>query len=475
MSDYRGPPAGPGDEPPDAVPRTGPPGEPVAAPVPDPATPSAEPAAAPPVEQSIEPVAEAQAEPVAAPADASPIEPGVEPALEEVLEAAPTEGWGVATAAVQPEAPSLELLAPELLPRVMPVAARTADFAFGSAFAAIPARRLEQAAAAPAPQAEPPPLGPANSASIFTPPAPPLTAAPMVAASVAPASQPTLDVPAPPASTMAPPPRSVWPRRIRRAILILMGLVVGYAVLVLTLIVAYRWIDPPRSALMITTRLSGQPVLYAPVPITSISSYLQRAVITSEDARFCQHQGVDWGALYEAMNESRGGSTITMQTAKNLFLWSSRSYVRKAIEIPVALTIDAFWPKRRILEVYLNIAEWGPGIFGAEAASYYHFDKPASRLTAHEATLLAATLPNPIARDAGEPGRITSVLASRLRGRMANSDAFVRCLGLRSMPRAETPAPARPAAKAPAKQQPAAADQKSWKTTTEPAFNPWQN
>jgi monofunctional biosynthetic peptidoglycan transglycosylase len=271
-------------------------------------------------------------------------------------------------------------------------------------------------------------------------------------------------------------PRARWPSRLRRAALILAALIVGYAALVLVLIVAYRWVDPPRSALMIATHLTGQTVVYGPVPISSISSYLQRAVITSEDARFCQHAGVDWDALYEAMQDSRGGSTITMQTAKNLFLWSSRSYVRKAIEIPVALTIDAFWPKRRILEVYLNIAEWGPGIFGAEAASYYHFDKPASRLTAHEATLLAASLPNPIARDAGEPGRTTAVLASRLRARMVNSDAYVGCLGLRPMPRAapraEPKAAPRPTAKSAPKPAP---EQTPWNTWTKPAFNPFQN
>jgi monofunctional glycosyltransferase len=276
------------------------------------------------------------------------------------------------------------------------------------------------------------------------------------------------------------PQRSPWPGRLRRAALILAGLAVGYAVLVLVLIVAYRWIDPPRSALMLTTRLTGEPVLYAPVPIARISSYLQRAVVTSEDARFCYHRGVDWGALYEAMNEARGGSTITMQTAKNLFLWPSRSYIRKAIEIPVALTIDAFWPKRRILEVYLNIAEWGPGIFGAEAAAHYHFDKPASRLTAHEAALLAASLPNPIARDAGEPGRVTALLASRLRARMAHSDAFVRCLGLRPMPRPEPRASPRAGSKTSQKTAPKSAanpgpEQNTWQTTTDPAVSPWKN
>jgi monofunctional glycosyltransferase len=315
-----------------------------------------------------------------------------------------------------------------------------------------------------------PPTGPATE-PVTEPAVQPLAGPAITPVNEAPPQR--LGVPEP---VTAPPPPAVWRTRVRRAALILAGMVAGYAVLVLVLIVAYRWIDPPQSALMLATRLSGQPVLYAPVPITSISSYLQRAVVASEDARFCQHRGVDWGALYEAMNESRGGSTITMQTAKNLFLWSSRSYIRKAVEIPVALTIDALWPKRRILEVYLNIAEWGPGIFGAEAAAHYHFDKPASRLTAHEAALLAASLPNPIARDAGEPGRITSLLASRLRARMANSDAFVRCLGLRPLPRAEPAAAPKPAARPTAK--PASRpgpEQKPWQTTTEPAFNPWQN
>ncbi len=214
------------------------------------------------------------------------------------------------------------------------------------------------------------------------------------------------------------------------------------------------------------------------MPLSSISTYLLRAVVTSEDARFCRHGGVDWGALAEAMQDSRGGSTITMQTAKNLFLWPSRSYIRKAIEIPVALMIDFAWPKRRILEVYLNIAEWGPGVFGAEAAAQYHFGKPASRLTQHEATLLAASLPNPIAREAGDPGRVTALLASRLRARMANSDAYVGCLGLRPMPRAEPERTPKPASRR--RTQIPRRKLQPWQTKTEPAkpptpFNPWQN
>lgn len=301
-------------------------------------------------------------------------------------------------------------------------------------------------------------------------------AAPAIAAS---SLVPILDVPAPPMPAppvpITTPIRSTWRRWLRRAVLSLIGLATGYAVLVLVLIGVYRTVDPPRSTVMLGLVLTGQSIDYEPVPITSISSYLQRAVITSEDARFCRHGGVDWGALAEAMQDSRGGSTITMQVAKNLFLWPSRSYVRKAIEIPVALMIDFAWPKRRILEVYLNIAEWGPGVFGAEAAAQYHFGKAASRLSLHEATLLAASLPNPIAREAGDPGRVTALLASRLRGRVANSDAYVSCLGLRPMPRAEPELKQKPATatKPASKAEP-------WQTRTEPAkpptpFNPWQN
>jgi len=391
-------------------------------------------------EHPTEPAAETVASPEAEPAIEAAWPPPVPPPLP-VSEEPPTEAF-----APEPEPPTepvAEAPPPLPLPQTIPAPALAAP---------VIVRALR--APEPVPQAEPT-LATVAATEILAPPTPPPPLAPTRS-------------------------HSAWPRRLRRAALILVGLVVGYALLVLTLIVAYRWIDPPRSTLMIANHLTGEPVLYAPVPITSISPNLQRAVVTSEDARFCYHNGVDWAALYEAMNESRGGSTITMQTAKNLFLWPSRSYVRKAIEIPVAMTIDAFWPKRRILEVYLNIAEWGPGIFGAEAAAHYHFDKSASRLTAHEAALLAASLPNPIARDAGEPGRVTEILASRLRARLANSDAFVRCLGLRTPRPAPVPTP-RTEPKAPQKAVPKAATTKTepqippWRTTTDPAFNPWQN
>jgi monofunctional biosynthetic peptidoglycan transglycosylase len=160
-------------------------------------------------------------------------------------------------------------------------------------------------------------------------------------------------------------------------------------------------------------------------------------VISSEDGHFCDHHGVDWGELKEAVESAgdgmaRGGSTISMQVVKNLFLWPSRSYVRKALEIPLAYAIEALWPKRRILEIYLNIAEWGPGIFGAEAAARYHFRKSALLLTPREAALLAVSLPNPFERQAGRPGPGTVRLADNLLLRMRAAQANASCVRARA-------------------------------------------
>ena len=126
----------------------------------------------------------------------------------------------------------------------------------------------------------------------------------------------------------------------------------------------------------------------------------------------------------------RGASTISMQTAKNLFLWDGHSFVRKGLEIPLAYWMDFAWSKRRMIEVYLNIAEWAPGIYGAEAASQFHFKKPASKLNRHEAALLAAVLPNPIKRSAGKPSRGVARIAERIERRMAGIGPYVTCLGL---------------------------------------------
>ena len=195
------------------------------------------------------------------------------------------------------------------------------------------------------------------------------------------ASAPPVALPLPSAEAQ----RSIG-RRLRLALGVALAIVAAFAVAVLALATLYRWVDPPTSTLMLGQRLVGTAISQRWVPLERISPSLSAAVILSEDAQFCRHHGVDWGELKEAIESAgdgmaRGGSTITMQVVKNLFLWPSRSYVRKAVEIPLAYVIEGLWPKRRILEIYLNIAEWGPGVFGAEAAARYHFRKPALLLT----------------------------------------------------------------------------------------------
>ena len=198
------------------------------------------------------------------------------------------------------------------------------------------------------------------------------------------------------------------------------------------LIVVYRYF-PPVSTLMLARWLEGKPVERYYVPLERISNFLRASVIVSEDARFCEHEGVDWSALREVMDRandhgpSRGASTIPMQTVKNLFLWPSRSYIRKALEIPLALLIDLAWSKRRILDVYLNLAEWGDGIFGAEAAARHYFHKSADRLDAREAALLATALPNPRLRNPARPSPRHAGLAARIMARARGAGSLVEC------------------------------------------------
>jgi monofunctional biosynthetic peptidoglycan transglycosylase len=208
-----------------------------------------------------------------------------------------------------------------------------------------------------------------------------------------------------------------------------LALALGFAALILV----YRFL-PPISTLMLARWLEGETVERHYVPLERISGFLRAAVIVSEDAHFCEHNGVDWGALREVLDRpgangpKRGASTIPMQTAKNLFLWPSRSYVRKAIEIPLALLIDLEWPKRRILEVYLNLAEWGKGVFGAEAAARHYFNKSAERLDAREAALLATALPNPGHRNAARPSPRHAGLATRIMARARTAGPLVECV-----------------------------------------------
>lgn len=200
---------------------------------------------------------------------------------------------------------------------------------------------------------------------------------------------------------------------------------------VLTLVYA---LVPPVSTLMLERYARGLWVDRSYVPLSEISPHLIRSVVASEDARFCEHGGVDWQALETqigALGEGekvRGASTLTMQVAKNLFLWSDRSYVRKALEVPLAVMLDAMLTKRRILEIYLNIAEWGEGVFGAEAAASAWFGKPAAALTRTEAARLATALPNPRARNPARPGAGHARLARINRARAAAIDPHLGCL-----------------------------------------------
>jgi monofunctional biosynthetic peptidoglycan transglycosylase len=215
--------------------------------------------------------------------------------------------------------------------------------------------------------------------------------------------------------------------------LIALGLPVAF---VLSLIVAFRFLDPPGSMLMAGRAFAGDAIQHVWVPLDRISPRLVKAVVTSEDARFCEHWGVDWGAVHEAIEdaqtradfEPRGASTIAMQTAKNLFLWQDRSYLRKAIEVPLAYTMTLLWPKPRLIEIYLNIVEWGPGVFGAEAAARHHFGRSAAGLTRRQAAQLAAALPNPHARNAGRPGPRTLRLARYLERRAARESVPLGCI-----------------------------------------------
>ena len=178
-----------------------------------------------------------------------------------------------------------------------------------------------------------------------------------------------------------------------------------WPLLVMVLLLAAGCFAPMPSTLMLARWASGEPVKREWVALDKMSPHLSKAVIASEDQLFCAHWGVDFEVLRELLSDpegpDRGGSTISMQTVKNVYLWHGRSYIRKAIEIPLALTADLVWGKRRMMEVYLNVAEWGDGIFGAEAASQHYFRKGVSMLTSVEAARLAAALPNPEKRGSG--------------------------------------------------------------------------
>lgn len=191
---------------------------------------------------------------------------------------------------------------------------------------------------------------------------------------------------------------------------------------------------PPVSTLMVARYAQFLWVDRQWVPLEDISPNLIRSVITSEDSRFCSNNGVEWSLLKDqvtALSEGerpRGASTITMQTAKNLFLWGERSYVRKVLELPLALMLDAMLTKRRILEIYLNIAEWGEGIFGAEAAAQAWFGKKAKDLSTVEAARLATALPNPKGRNPAKPSSGHRRLSAKNHARVGSAGPIFGCV-----------------------------------------------
>ena len=235
-----------------------------------------------------------------------------------------------------------------------------------------------------------------------------------------------------PASKLQPRPAKRGSRlsRLARGAALALALVL---LLPYVLVPLYRVINP-ISTLMLWRWATGARVERSFVPIERMAPALPVTVIASEDSRFCTHSGIDWREIRERLEDvdeisaARGVSTISQQTAKNLFLWPGRSFLRKGLELPLALWIDLVLPKWRVLEIYLNVAEWGPnGQFGAETGSRYAFNKSARSLTPREAALLAAVLPNPRRRSAKQPGPAVRRLAAIYEARGAAQASLAFC------------------------------------------------
>ncbi|WP_244519970.1 MULTISPECIES: monofunctional biosynthetic peptidoglycan transglycosylase [unclassified Ensifer] len=225
--------------------------------------------------------------------------------------------------------------------------------------------------------------------------------------------------------------RRTWRLHRRRIVLAVVGLLLlPYALIALYLIDFIR----PVSTLMLRDLVLLRGYNRQWVEFDQIAPALVQSVMMSEDGQFCIHDGVDWGQMRGVVEDAlegestRGASTIPMQTVKNLFLWNGRSFVRKAMELPLAIVADFVWSKRRMMEIYLNVAEWGDGIYGIEAAARHHFGVSAAKLSRRQAALLAVSLPNPKERNAGKPGRGLKRLASLIERRASRSGGYITCL-----------------------------------------------
>lgn len=211
----------------------------------------------------------------------------------------------------------------------------------------------------------------------------------------------------------------LW-RKIKRFVLFLF-------VAQLLYIIALKWINPPLTLTQIGSLTGGHGLKRNYVAGDEISTHMKLAVIASEDQVFPDHSGFDWKYIKKAMEYNkrkpgriRGASTISQQTAKNVFLWQGRDWIRKGLELYFTKMIEWIWGKERILEVYLNVIEMGPGIYGAEAAAQSYFSKPAKNLTRREAALIAAALPNPKKYKVNPPSGYVSSRSGWVQGQMAH-------------------------------------------------------
>ena len=224
----------------------------------------------------------------------------------------------------------------------------------------------------------------------------------------------------------------------RRSLFVTLARCAGLAAIALLIVffglAALYTVVEPVSTLMLARTIEGKSYQRDAVRLRDVAPAAIAAVVASEDATFCSNDGVDWGALDLVLGRaggngpSRGASTITMQTAKNLFLWPARSAVRKGAEIGMALALGKTWSKARTLEIYLNMAEWGDGIYGIEAAARRYFHKSASDLDGAEAGLLAAALPDPIHRNPARPTALHRRLAARVEAKARDSSELLDCL-----------------------------------------------
>lgn len=229
------------------------------------------------------------------------------------------------------------------------------------------------------------------------------------------------------ASLKLPPLRQRWRKVVFAALLVLL---LGPP----TILLAFRYVPPPVTPLMIIRLFEGEGLRKSWTSLRRMPPSVVQAAIASEDNRFCTHSGFDWNSINAAIEDwraggrLRGGSTISMQTAKNLFLWPGRSWVRKVLEAWLTVQLELLWDKRRIMEVYLNVAETGPGIYGVAAAAEAHFGKDVADLSAREAALIIAVLPSPRSWSAAKPGPYTQGRARTIQARIRQLGPLLDCV-----------------------------------------------